>query len=121
MDIHPLELVGMPDLDKLVSILDRNNSHVGMGVAIGIDRLVTCAHVVNKALGRHEFDDRKPTTNELIPIKRIGSNASSSGTKTPLRMRVEHWIPPTEGYGIDLATIKFVRQPSSRGGFSPAT
>jgi len=58
----------------------------GGGVVIGVGTVLTCAHVVNDALGRAKFDPRDPGFGTTIPVALHGSHRHYA--------HVEHWIPP---------------------------
>ncbi|MCL6673936.1 VMAP-C domain-containing protein [Streptomyces panaciradicis] len=65
----------------------------GAGVVVGADTLLTCAHVVNDALGLPLFDSRDPGR-VAVPVELRG--------KTGFRQDyaiLEHWIPPRSANG----------------------
>lgn len=65
----------------------------GAGLVVGADTVLTCAHVVNDALGLPLFDSRRPGRG-VIPVELHG--------KTGVRRYsafVEHWIPPRSTNG----------------------
>ncbi|WP_416975800.1 trypsin-like peptidase domain-containing protein [Streptomyces sp. 4F14] len=65
----------------------------GAGVVIGVGTVLTCAHVVNDALGRAPFDPREPGLG-TVPVDlhgRLGSRRHYA--------HVEHWIPPRSANG----------------------
>jgi hypothetical protein len=61
----------------------------GAGFLLGPDTVLTCAHVVNSALGKAMFDSRAPGPDELC-VELTGAN----GTLLTLAARVAHWLPP---------------------------
>jgi len=58
----------------------------GGGVVIGVGTVLTCAHVINDALGRSLFDPRAPDLGTTIPVALHGARRHYA--------HVEHWIPP---------------------------
>ncbi|MFD5708917.1 trypsin-like peptidase domain-containing protein [Streptomyces pharetrae] len=61
----------------------------GAGLVLGADTVLTCAHVVNDALGRHPFDMQTPGLDELHVVIRTPADGRQRCTA-----RVAHWIPP---------------------------
>ncbi|WP_053659577.1 trypsin-like peptidase domain-containing protein [Streptomyces sp. MMG1121] len=61
----------------------------GAGLVLGHDTVLTCAHVVNAAMGRDMFDLRAPGT-EDVPVE---IREPTAGSVRHLA-RVAHWIPP---------------------------
>lgn len=60
----------------------------GAAVVLGTDTVLTCAHVVNDALGRAQFDPRPPGLDELfVEVKGVRKTERYPA-------RVAHWIPP---------------------------
>ncbi|MFE0190279.1 trypsin-like peptidase domain-containing protein [Streptomyces sp. NPDC058989] len=89
---------------------------VGAGACLSSDRFVTCAHVVNRALGRSAFEPRHPGPTTVS----IGFAGSAPGTHSTARLT--HWIPPRgeedssrpEGarrWKGDLALLEFTEIP----------
>ncbi|GGY01175.1 VMAP-C domain-containing protein [Streptomyces hiroshimensis] len=66
----------------------RDGLSAGAGVLLAPDQLLTCAHVVNDALGRDPFETRAPGR-EPVQVSFHGSR----GTRRH-EARVRHWIPP---------------------------
>ncbi|MFI5962795.1 trypsin-like peptidase domain-containing protein [Streptomyces asoensis] len=60
----------------------------GAAVVLGIDTVLTCAHVVNDALGRALFETRTPRLDEVL----VALDGPSRTTRYPAR--VVHWIAP---------------------------
>lgn len=60
----------------------------GGGLVLGPDSLLTCAHVINDALGRPLFETRSPGSAE-IPV-----DVSAGWRPRRHLARVAHWIPP---------------------------
>ncbi|MFC9930617.1 trypsin-like peptidase domain-containing protein [Streptomyces sp. NPDC127190] len=61
----------------------------GAGFVLGPDTVLTCAHVVNAALGRDMFDSRAPVVDEVTVDVSYDRQARQSHLA-----RVAHWIPP---------------------------
>ncbi|MFC8827445.1 trypsin-like peptidase domain-containing protein [Streptomyces sp. NPDC057137] len=70
----------------------------GAGFVLSADLVLTCAHVVNDALGRAMFESRSPGLDELSVEVR-----DTSGTQR-YPARVAHWIPPRAGDGGTVRT-----------------
>ncbi|MFJ3639548.1 trypsin-like peptidase domain-containing protein [Streptomyces sp. NPDC090108] len=61
----------------------------GAGFLLGPDTVLTCAHVVNAALGRQPFESRAPGVAE-VPVEMRGRGGGVGRGVG----RVTHWIPP---------------------------
>ena len=65
----------------------------GLGVLVGRDQVVTCAHVVNTALGRGQRDQAAPGEQDIVlldfPLLDEGAAVRVA--------RVAAWTPPPEG------------------------
>jgi hypothetical protein len=73
----------------VVSVLHAGNgTSVGAGVLLAPDQLLTCAHVVNDALGRPPFDPRPPVDHKV----RVALHGPA--TTTRYDTRVAHWVAP---------------------------
>ncbi|WP_309112471.1 trypsin-like peptidase domain-containing protein [Saccharothrix sp.] len=75
----------------------RGGGIVGLGVLVGGREIVTCAHVVNLALGRDKLDAERP---ERVEVQ-VGERTFEA--------RVEQWVPPParEGApGDDVAGLR---------------
>ncbi|GAA1895599.1 hypothetical protein GCM10009837_16960 [Streptomyces durmitorensis] len=83
---------GSPSADPrhcVVSVLrTRDVKTAGAGVLLTPTRLLTCAHVVNDALGRRPFETRHPGR-ETVHVTLRGPSASVNH-----ETRVVHWVPP---------------------------
>ncbi|MEV6496289.1 trypsin-like peptidase domain-containing protein [Streptomyces prunicolor] len=65
----------------------------GAGLVVGADTVLTCAHVVNDALGRPLFESRDPGRG-AIPVEVHGKLGSHR-----YYAHIEHWIPPRSESG----------------------
>jgi|SRR5208337_349396 len=93
------------------------NEAVGAGWLCASKLIVTCAHVVNVALGHDEESSECPAaTDEVIVRAPLAENAPA----TERRWRVSEWKPPIRsnlgGYDDDVAFLVPVDE-----GFSPPT
>ncbi|GAQ50375.1 VMAP-C domain-containing protein [Streptomyces acidiscabies] len=70
----------------------------GAGMVVGAGTVLTCAHVVNDALGRAWSDPRDPDL-RMIPVDLHGTLGSRR-----YYARVEHWIPPRSANGERVRT-----------------
>ncbi|MET8681035.1 trypsin-like peptidase domain-containing protein [Streptomyces sp. NPDC004647] len=61
----------------------------GGGVVLGPDTVLTCAHVVNDALGRSMFDPRSPGVSQICV--ELGDDDCEPQRHV---VRVSHWVPP---------------------------
>ncbi|MGV9311084.1 VMAP-C domain-containing protein [Streptomyces sp. NPDC003691] len=121
-------LRGTPETTKdplgcLASIRrDDDGKTAGGGLFLAPDTVLTCAHVINDALGRAMFETRVPGPVEIaltVPGPRGGRDTCTA--------RVAHWIPPRPRKGSgpvppgarewlgDLAVLRFP-PPSTDGG-----
>jgi hypothetical protein len=80
----------------------------GIGVVAGDGRIVTCAHVVNEALGRDAAEQTEPSSDAVIMIDfpLLGNAASALSYKCKLAA----WRPPPRGDtpGQDIAGLELV-------------
>ena len=88
----------------------------GVGFVVDDHHIVTCAHVVNTALGRDQRDQVKPD-----PGVRVGVDFPmlEDAAGAPVRScRVEAWLPPPEAgvSGGDLAGLVLVGEGLPKGG-----
>ncbi|WP_405759125.1 ATP-binding protein [Streptomyces sp. NBC_00073] len=80
----------------------------GVGFMVGPNQLVTCAHVVNVALGRTKEDRTKPSDRARIQVEFVLLGDAEGG---PLRnCRIDAWDPPPGGgsAGRDVAGLTIV-------------
>jgi 3',5'-cyclic AMP phosphodiesterase CpdA len=103
----------------VVRVLAPDGQPAGAGVLVSDRRVVTCAHVVNTALGREAGAQDRPGEDaevmvdfpELAPGDPGGDRAARPGT---LRARVVAWVPPPRenAAGDDVAGLEL-------SGFAP--
>ncbi|WP_225826620.1 trypsin-like peptidase domain-containing protein [Streptomyces naphthomycinicus] len=96
----------------------------GAGFVLGSDTVLTCAHVVNAALGRDMLDTRAPGVDE-VPVE-VPDGETHGGSRQYLA-RVAHWIPPrAQGGGAVgagssewLGDLAVLRVDAPAGGLPP--
>lgn len=89
----------------------------GAGLIVGADTVLTCAHVVNDALGRPLFDSREPERRVL----RVRLNGKAGSRE--YFAHVEHWVPPrsadggrvSDGEGTWLGDLAVLRLQAASG------
>jgi len=88
-----------PDSGLAVRVLDAAGRTVGVGVLVGPQEILTCAHVVNLALGRDRRAQDRPAGEVTVE--------PAGGGGPPLRARVQRWLPPprTGAAGDDIAGL----------------
>ena len=98
----------VPDA-SIVRILGTDGIPVGVGVLVGDRRVLTCAHVVNVALGRPARDQSLPSA--LLSLDLPLSPGGVTGR--PLSAKVTRWLPPPmEGVaGDDIAGLDLMDEP----------
>lgn len=97
----------------IVRILDgRGGSHVGMGILIGPSHVLTCAHVVNSAIGRPKMagtaPDRECVVHMELPL--LGETLRGSG--------IVGWKAPDLQRTGDLAMIELSQEAPSEAGLA---
>lgn len=80
--------------DGLVRIPGGTVDHAGMGLLISPLLVLTCAHVVNAALGRDVASQVRPISSDTVDVL----FPFALGSK-PLKARVVDWAPPKEFSG----------------------
>lgn len=89
-------------VDGIVRIANAEGRHVGMGILIEGDRVLTCAHVVNLAIGRTKIEASPPPENASVSVSfPFAGSATQKG-------RVIAWSPPDLG-NPDAALIALNR------------
>ncbi|MCI5194566.1 MAG: hypothetical protein D3915_15880 [Candidatus Electrothrix sp. AU1_5] len=85
---------------------DKKPFIAGAGFIITSEHALTCAHVINSALGRKEDDRRCPGTDERISLDFLGSDAPRA------EARVLRWFPVCEDFESDeledIAVLEFI-------------
>src|SRR4051812_1431842 len=85
---------------KLLVVGDHSQS-AGMGIVVEERHVVTCAHVVNSALGREFESQNKPDEKIAIAFPYADSEAVRTG-------RVISWHPMGQGRVTDVAVLELV-------------
>ena len=88
-----------PDSGLAVRVRDAAGRTAGVGVLVGPREILTCAHVVNTALGRDRRAQDRPA--DEVVVEPAGGDGPS------LRARVQCWLPPprTGAAGDDIAGL----------------
>jgi hypothetical protein len=78
----------------------------GVGFIVGDGRIVTCAHVVNAALGREKTEQTEPKQGSLIKVDFPLLDGAESAGRRDCRLR--KWLPPPQPgiSGRDLAVLE---------------
>ena len=92
-------MTDQPDSGLAVRILDSSGRTAGVGALVGPREILTCAHVVNVALGRDRAAQDQPA-DEVTVQPAVGDGPL-------LRARVQCWWPPprTGAIGDDIAGL----------------
>jgi hypothetical protein len=87
----------------VAAVLGPEGEPVGVGVLVGEDALLTCAHVVNAALGRDSRSQDQPSETIIITFPLLSQGGDVIAV-------VERWFPPPrEGAaGDDLAGLRLL-------------
>src|SRR5713226_8778652 len=90
----------------IVRILGPDGRAVGVGALVAERHVVTCAHVVNTALGRDARDQGQPAGAVTLDFP-LADSGRGTGKPPTLRATVERWLPPPrEGAaGDDIAGL----------------
>ena len=98
---------------SVVRVLDTNGNTVGVGVLVGPREILTCAHVVNAALGRDRRAEVQPLGEVVVKFV--------MGDGLPLRAQVDCWWPPPRSgaTGDDIAGL-VLTSPALPTGIGPA-
>ena len=86
----------------IVTLLTAEGQPAGMGFLAGADQIVTCAHVVNVALGRDPRSQEMPTQSVTAEFPLLGGGTAG------VDAWVERWLaPPRAGAaGDDIAGLR---------------
>ncbi|WP_217212234.1 trypsin-like peptidase domain-containing protein [Streptomyces sp. AC550_RSS872] len=95
---RPVEAVPGDEARPRVASVRRtaDGKPAGAGVLLDVDAVLTCAHVVNDALGRAVFETRPPGLGELF----VEVKGARKTERYPAR--VAHWIPPRRSDGTPV-------------------
>src|SRR6185437_14435046 len=103
------ESAGMPLLPNafVVRVLGPGGGGVGVGVLVGERRIVTCAHVVNAALGLDLVQQARPERQVLVDFPLVAPGMA------PLEATVVAWVPPPKpgAAGDDVAGLLLAQDP----------
>ncbi len=90
-------MADVPDSGPVVRVLDAGGRTVGVGVLVDPREIVTCAHVINSALGRDHRAQDQPAGEVTVEF--------AAGDGPMLWARVQRWLPPprTGAAGDDVA------------------
>jgi Trypsin-like peptidase domain len=102
----------------VVGLIGPRGDAVGVGVLVGAREIVTCAHVVNQALGLDQRSQAAPTDRVTARFPLLGSPDTAVEA---FSAQVRVWMPPPrEGAaGDDLAGLVLTDDPA-RVGAKPA-
>ncbi|MGH3929531.1 MAG: hypothetical protein ACRDTF_06090, partial [Pseudonocardiaceae bacterium] len=82
-------MASIPGSGSIIRVLDAAGRTVGVGVLLPAGHILTCAHVVNAGLGRDQRAQDQPTGEVTVEF--------AVGDGSPLRARVQRWLPPPQG------------------------
>lgn len=82
-------------------LIGDEENHAGMGIVADVRHIITCAHVVNVALGRDPPDQARPTDEVRVGFPMLGRTEVLHAT-------IERWIPPGNEPQCDIALLKVV-------------
>ncbi|KXK60407.1 hypothetical protein AWW66_19175 [Micromonospora rosaria] len=88
---------------SIVRILDADKSGVGLGLLVGPREVVTCAHVVARALG---LPERFPEASPVVPDAPVLLEFPLLAKDRILTARVEVWQPIAEDESGDVAGLR---------------
>lgn len=96
-------------------ILDPNGTPAGVGVLVAERHILTCAHVVNAALGRNELAQERPAEAVALDFPLLPGEPQ-------VRATVESWLPPPRdgAAGDDIAGLVLAGEPRAPEGAAPA-
>jgi WD40 repeat protein/3',5'-cyclic AMP phosphodiesterase CpdA len=91
----------------IVRLQTSSGDPAGVGVVVGARQIITCAHVVNSALGRDLRAQEQPDGPVFVtfPLLVAGGNGPS-----PYKAQVARWLPPPrkDATGDDLAGLVLI-------------
>ncbi|MFJ6382499.1 hypothetical protein ACIQI7_21155 [Kitasatospora sp. NPDC092039] len=104
---RPAEGIGPRALNSAVlRVRDTRGDPVGLGFLVTPELALTCAHVVSAALGLRP--DERPAAARLdvdLPLQ-PASATGGAGVAAGVTASVEHWMPPRESGGGDVAVLR---------------
>ena len=78
----------------------------GLGLLVGAKQVVTCAHVVNTALGRNQREQNRPSTSDVVQVEFPLMHGAPVRDAT-----VVAWVPPpADGTGGDVAGLALAEE-----------
>lgn len=99
-----MHLIGQPMSDQpgdrpAIRVLNAQGETVGVAAPVGPREILTCAHVVNAALGWDLDQEQAPSDEDTVEL--------AFGDGQRLRARVERWLPPPRlrVFGDDIAGL----------------
>jgi len=93
----------MPLEDNLVVILGPGGEPSGVGVLVDASTALTCAHVVNAALGRSEYSSQPPGATDHVVVRQHGSDLSIPTSVVQDSWRAPGIEPPADVCLLSLA------------------
>lgn len=100
----------LTELDRwpwLVRVLGANDMVAGAGFLVDERHVLTCAHVVNDALGRPEHADEVPA--EPVTVEFVDVDASDAqASRRKARAMADGWVPISGQRRGDVAVLKVV-------------
>ena len=102
------ELLRRP-AQHVARLLTGSGAVAGVGMLVGRREVMTCAHVVNHALGRDLRSQNQPDGTVLIDFPLL----AEAGAAPRCEARIVRWIPPPQGRaaGDDLAGLEVTSGP----------
>src|SRR4051794_40671516 len=94
------------DQDSIVRLTNAHGVIVGGGFRIDDHRVVTCAHVVNSALGRRQDAQEKPAETVTMSVALPPDLSADGAARTAT---VSEWRPPGTKAPSDLALLELDR------------
>lgn len=109
----PAEGIGPKALNSAVlRVRGSRGDAVGLGFLVSPDLALTCAHVVSAALGLRP--DERPTSAARLDVD-LPLEGASATRGTGVTASIEHWLPPEESGGGDVAVLRLdARLPGGR-------
>ena len=99
---------GEPRESAVARVLDAHGRAVGAAFQVPGGEVVTCAHVVDRALNR-------PLGTEDPPTDRLHLGLPLAGQRTAVEMEVRHWRPQRRHHGRPVELAALARAGPCRG------